>query len=275
MNCDFAWMIPIPSIRMSDLTITFLGTGTSQGVPMIGCDCTVCSSTDLRNKRTRSSIYVQSAECAFVVDTGPDFRAQCLRERVRALDAVVYTHSHTDHIMGFDDLRAFCPPDGGTLPIYAGEETMRDLERVFNFAFNGLNRFPGYVRPDPRIVDAPFQLGEIELTPLPVPHGRAKVFGYLFTRAGERLAAYLSDCKMVPEPVIEKIAGVRHLIVDALRHKLHPTHMNVTEALEVIAKVGPKQAWFTHLCHDLDHEETEAALPEGIRIAFDGMKIVV
>jgi phosphoribosyl 1,2-cyclic phosphate phosphodiesterase len=242
---------------------------------MIGCDCGVCRSSDPRDKRTRSSIYVQSAEHAFVVDTGPDFRTQCLRERVRAVDAVVYTHSHTDHIMGFDDLRAFCPPNGGTLPIYAGEETMRDLERVFHFAFNGLNYFPGYVRPEPRIVDGPFQLGELVLTPLPVLHGRAKVFGYLFTRGEERLAAYLSDCKMVPEPVIEKITGVRHLILDALRHKLHPTHMNVTEALEVIAKTGPRQAWFTHLCHDLGHEQTEATLPEGIRIAFDGLKIVV
>ncbi|MES2573137.1 MAG: MBL fold metallo-hydrolase [Verrucomicrobiota bacterium] len=260
---------------MSDFTITFLGTGTSQGVPMIGCDCAVCRSPDPRDHRTRSSIYVQSPECSFVIDTGPDFRTQCLRERVRRLDAVVYTHSHTDHIMGFDDLRAFCGPEGGTIPIYAGAETMRDLERVFHFAFNGENYFPGYVRPDPRVVEEPFMLGEIELTPLPVPHGRARVFGYLFTRRGERLAAYLSDCKEVPEPLIEKIAGVRHLIVDALRHKLHPTHMNVTEALEVIAKAAPRQAWFTHLCHDLGHAETEATLPPGIGIAFDGMKITL
>jgi phosphoribosyl 1,2-cyclic phosphate phosphodiesterase len=257
---------------MTDLSITFLGTGTSQGVPMIGCDCAVCLSTDPRDNRSRSSIYVRSPEAAWVIDTGPDFRSQCLREGVRALDAVVYTHSHTDHIMGFDDLRSFCA-SGRTLPIYAGAETMADIQRAFHFAFDGRNHFPGYVRPDPQLVDGPFFLGQTELTPLPVLHGRAKVFGYLLCRNGERLAAYLSDCKSVSESLIEKIAGVRHLIVDALRHKPHPTHMNVTEALELIEKVRPGQAWFTHLCHDLGHAQTEAALPEGVRIAFDGMQI--
>ena len=228
---------------------------------------------DPRDRRTRSSIYVETPECAWVVDTGTDFRAQCLREKVRRLDAVVLTHSHTDHIMGFDDLRPFCP-GGRALPIYASETTMHDLQRVFIFAFNGENRFPGYVNPEPHILlGEPFTLGATVLTPLPVPPGRATVFGYLFTRGGERLAAYLSDCKSVPEPVIERIRGVRHLIVDALRHKPHPTHMCVADALAVVEKVRPERAWFTHLCHDLGHAKTEAALPPGVGVAFDGMKI--
>jgi phosphoribosyl 1,2-cyclic phosphate phosphodiesterase len=259
---------------MSALTITFLGTGTSHGVPVITCGCAVCTSADPRDRRTRSSIYVETPECAWVVDTGTDFRAQCLRENIRRLDAVVFTHSHTDHIMGFDDLRPFCP-GGKPIPIYASATTMLDLERVFLFAFNGENRFPGFVHPLPHIVDAPFTLGTTELTPLPVPHGRATVFGYLLTRDGEKLAAYLSDCKSVPAPVIERISGVRHLIVDALRHKPHPTHMCVAEALAVAAQVQPAQTWFTHLSHDLGHAETEAMLPPGVRVAFDGMKIVV
>lgn len=259
---------------MSALTITFLGTGTSHGVPVITCDCAVCTSADPRDRRTRSSIYVETPECAWVVDTGTDFRTQCLRENIRRLDAVVFTHSHTDHIMGFDDLRPFCP-GGKPIPIYASAATMLDLERVFLFAFNGENRFPGYVHPWPHIVDQAFTLGATELTPLPVPHGRATVFGYLFTRDGEKLAAYLSDCKSVPEPVIERIRGVRHLIVDALRHKPHPTHMCVAEALAVAEAVRPGQTWFTHLCHDLGHAETEAMLPPGVRVAFDGMKIVI
>jgi len=259
---------------MSALTITFLGTGTSHGVPVITCGCAVCTSADPRDRRTRSSIYVETPECAWVVDTGTDFRAQCLRENIRRLDAVVFTHSHTDHIMGFDDLRPFCP-GGKPIPIYASATTMLDLERVFLFAFNGENRFPGYVHPLPHIVDAAFTLGATELTPLPVPHGRATVFGYLFTRGGEKLAAYLSDCKSVPAPVIERISGVRHLIVDALRHKAHPTHMCVTEALAVAEKVQPEHTWFTHLCHDLGHAETEVLLPPNVRIAFDGMKIMV
>lgn len=257
---------------MAALTITFLGTGTSQGVPVIGCDCRVCGSTDARDKRTRSSIYVETPEAAWVVDTGPDFRTQALRENVRRVDAVVYTHSHTDHVMGFDDLRPFCA-DGREMPVYASPETMRDLERVFVFAFNGENRWPGYMRPDPRLIAGPFTIGATELTPLPVRHGRAQVNGYLFSRDGKALAAYLSDCKEVPPAAIERMRGVPHLIVDALRHKPHPTHMNIGEALALAEKVGPAQTWFTHLCHDLMHAEIEAELPAGVRVAFDGMKI--
>jgi phosphoribosyl 1,2-cyclic phosphate phosphodiesterase len=257
---------------MGDLTITFLGTGTSQGVPVIGCDCPVCRSTDPRDNRTRSSIYVRTPECAFVVDTGPDFRTQCLREKLAHLDAVVYTHAHTDHIMGFDDLRPFFPGQR-PMPVYASPATISDLERVFLFAFSGENRFPGYLHPEARAITDTFQLGETELTPLPVPHGRATVFGYLFTRRGEKLAAYLSDCKAVPEPVIERIRGVRHLIVDALRHKPHPTHMSVDEALAVAVQVQPGRTWFTHLCHEIGHAEQEALLPENVRIAYDGLQL--
>ncbi|MDQ3624568.1 MAG: MBL fold metallo-hydrolase [Verrucomicrobiota bacterium] len=259
---------------MAELTITFLGTGTSQGVPMIGCDCRVCRSADPRDKRSRSSIYVETAQCAWVVDTGPDFRAQCLRENVRRIDAAVYTHSHADHIMGFDDLRPFC--DGGRdLPVYASAETMRDLQRVFHFAFNGQNRWPGYVRPLPRVIEGAFTLGDTLLTPLPVRHGRAEVNGYLFSRGGEALVAYLSDCKEVPETVVDQMAGVPHLIIDALRWKAHATHMNISEALELVEKVQPRQTWCTHLCHDLMHAETEPELPASVRIAYDGLKIAL
>lgn len=259
---------------MAELTITFLGTGTSQGVPVIACNCAVCASADPRDKRTRSSIYVESPELSWVIDTGTDFRAQFLREKISKLDAVVYTHSHTDHIMGFDDLRPFCHPDI-PIPIYASAHTMKDLERVFNFAFNGENLFPGYVRPEPHVVDGPFMLGATELTPLPVKHGRASVYGYLFSRNGQSLAAYLSDCKEVPDFVIERIAGVKILIIDALRRTLHPTHMNIEEALAVAGKVRPGETWFTHICHELPHEETQKSLPPGVRLAYDGLKLTI
>ena len=206
---------------------------------MIGCDCRVCTSPDPRDQRSRASIYVETPEAAWVIDTGPDFRMQALRERVRRVDAVVYTHAHTDHIMGFDDLRTFCH-GGRDLPIHASPETMGDLERVFQFAFNGQNRWPGYVRPEPHVIDGPFTLGA---------------------------------CKVVPDSGIERIRGVRHLIVDALRHQPHPTHMNVTEALALVEKVQPGQTWFTHLCHDLMHAEIEPTLPAGVRVAYDGLKI--
>ncbi len=239
---------------------------------MIGCDCAVCVSTDPRDKRMRSSVYVETPELSWIIDTGPDFRAQCLRHGVRKVDAVVYTHSHTDHIMGMDDLRPFCT-GGRSLPVYASAETMTDLQRVFEFAFNGKNRFPGYVNPDPYVVAGQFALGETQITPLPVPHGRATVFGYLLVREGVRLAAYLSDCKQVPPPIIEQIGGVRHLIVDALRRKPHPTHMNIDEALAVAEAVQPGRTWFTHLCHDLPHAVLETTLPANVRVAYDGLRL--
>jgi len=254
------------------LTITFLGTGTSQGVPMIGCGCGVCASEDPRDKRMRSSIYVTTPECAWVVDTGPEFRVQCLREKIERLDAVVYTHSHTDHMMGFDDLRPFCA-NGRDLPVYGSAETLADLKRVFSFAFTVEALVPGYVKPHPHMIDGPFHLGETLLTPLPMRHGRAMVNGYLFETEGRKLAAYLSDCKVVTDAVIERIHGVEALIIDALRHREHPTHLSVSEALEVAARVKPGETWFTHICHDLGHAITEASLPEGTRIAYDGLEL--
>jgi phosphoribosyl 1,2-cyclic phosphate phosphodiesterase len=259
---------------MADFTFTFLGTGTSQGVPVLTCDCAVCHSTDPRDCRTRASAYVETPECAWVIDTGPDFRQQALRENIRRLDAVVLTHAHTDHIMGFDDLRGFCP-GGRLLPVYGSAETLGQLQRSFAFAFDGRNRFPGYLHPDPHVVDQPFALGATGIVPLPVPHGRMTTYGYLFVRDGRRLLAYLSDCKAVPEPIRALVSGVDTLVLDALRHREHPTHMNVAEALETAAAIRPRQTLLTHLCHELGHAEIEAQLPPNVRVACDGMKVVL
>jgi len=185
---------------------------------MIGCDCDVCQSPDPRDQRLRSSIYIETPECAWVVDTGTDFRTQALRENIRRVDAVVFTHSHTDHIMGFDDLRRFSHARG-SMPIYASPETMRDLERVFQFAFNTSNPVPYYLKPEPHIIHGPFKLGETLITPLPVPHGDSMVNGYLFSRANRKLVAYLSDCSAVPDAIVDLISGVRVLIIDALRDR--------------------------------------------------------
>ena len=259
---------------MGDFTFTFLGTGTSLGIPVVTCDCAVCRSTDPRDKRTRSAAYVETPECAWVIDTGPDFRQQALRENIRRVDAVLLTHAHTDHIMGFDDLRAFCF-GGKILPVHGSSETLGQLQQSFSFAFDGQNRFPGYLHPDPRPVESAFRLGETEIVPLPLPHGRMTTYGYLFIRGGHRLLAYLNDCKAVPEAVREQIAGVDTLVLDALRRREHPTHMSVAEALETAAAIAPRQTFFTHLCHDLAHAETEATLPDNVRIATDGMKITL
>ncbi len=238
---------------------------------MIGCDCTVCRSTDPRDKRLRSSIYIETPECAFVVDTGTDFRTQALRENIRRVDAVVFTHSHTDHIMGFDDLRRFSW-QRGSMPVYASAETMADLERVFLFAFKGTNPFPGYLKPEPHVVCGPFRLGNTLITPLPVPHGNSEVNGYMFTRAGRNLVAYLSDCSAVSEHIRRKIAGVECLIIDALREKPHPTHLSVAQSLEIAHAVQPRQTYFTHIAHELA-QSYETQLPEHTHIAFDGLKL--
>jgi phosphoribosyl 1,2-cyclic phosphate phosphodiesterase len=197
---------------------------------------------------------------------------QCLRERIDRVDAAVYTHSHTDHMMGFDDLRPFCA-NGRNIPVYASAETMADLQRVFHFAFNAPAVIPGYMRAHPRLIEGPFELCGTVLTPLALKHGRAIVNGYLFECGGRKLAAYLSDCKEVPGSVIERIQGVEALIIDALRYAEHPTHLSVGEAMEVAARVKPGATWLTHICHDLGHAETEAGLPDGTRIAYDGLKL--
>jgi phosphoribosyl 1,2-cyclic phosphate phosphodiesterase len=254
-------------------TLTFLGTGTSQGVPTIGCDCAVCHSPDPRDQRLRSSIYIETPECAWVVDTGTDFRTQVLRENIRRVDAVIFTHSHTDHIMGFDDLRRFSDARG-SMPVYASADTMADLKRVFQFAFEARNPFPGYLRPVPHVIEGPFQLGDTLITPLPVPHGKLMVNGYLFSRGNEKLVAYLSDCSAVPDEIVKQMMEVKILIIDALRHKPHPTHLSVGQALEVASKAKAGRTFFTHICHELPQSD-ETKLPAGVGIAYDGLKLLL
>jgi len=254
------------------LRLTFLGTGTSVGVPMIRCDCAVCRSPDPRDNRTRASIYLETPEGCYVVDTGTDFRTQCLRENIWEVDAVLMTHAHTDHVMGFDDLRRFAVPRGGRMPVYASVETMADLQRVYEFAFKTKNPWPGYLKPEPHVVRSPFSLGETDITPLPVPHGEAVTYGYLFARAGRKLIAYLSDCSAVPDEIAHKIAGVELLVIDALREKPHPTHLSIAQALEVAQRVQPARTLFTHICHELP-QSAERDLPPNVGIAYDGLKI--
>lgn len=255
------------------LSLTFLGTGTSVGIPMIGCDCATCRSDDPRDKRLRSSIYLTSPEAAWVVDTGPDFRTQCLRENIRRVDAAVYTHPHMDHVTGFDDLRRFCIEEEAVLPIHAAPSCIAALERMYEHAFNGQNRYRGYLKPDPKPIDGPFHIGETLITPLPVKHGKVETFGYLFSRHGRKLCAYLSDMKEPLPGTIELMQGVDTLIVDALRHTPHPTHMNFDEALYFRTLVQPRFTWFTHVQCEIKHSRDEALLPGDVKIAYDGLSL--
>ena len=255
------------------LTVTVLGSGTSQGVPMIGCRCPVCLSPDPRDQRTRSSIYLAAPQGTILVDTTPDLRRQALRENLDHLDAVFFTHPHADHIMGFDDLRRFCEIQGEALPIYGSAETLSQLERIFFYAFNPKKLVPGYAHVLPHVISGPFELGGIEITPLPVPHGAVSTLGFLFSRAGRKLLAYLSDCAAVPDPVRALIHGVEVLIIDGLRDKPHPTHLTVAGAVEVAQAIAARRSYLTHLTHEKTHVDRQRDLPAGIEVAYDGLKI--
>jgi phosphoribosyl 1,2-cyclic phosphate phosphodiesterase len=256
-----------------ELHLTFLGTGTSVGIPMIGCDCATCTSTDPRDQRTRSSIYCQTPELKWVVDTGPDFRSQCLREKVRRVDAVLYTHPHMDHLTGFDELRRFTIEEDAMMPCYGRPSCLAVLERMFTYAFNGENRYRGYLKPDPRPVDGPFLLGHTEVTPLPVQHGKVETLGYLFSRAGQKLCAYISDVKVIPEETLQLMQGVDTLIIDALRFTPHYTHMGWEESLAVHETLKPRRSFFTHFQCEVMHARDEPRLPPGVRMAYDGLQI--
>lgn len=258
---------------MVQTTVTFLGTGTSHGIPVIGCDCRVCLSTDGRDKRLRTSIHLAGGGHSLMVDTTPDFRIQCLREGIRRVDAVLYTHSHVDHILGFDDLRRFCELEDKSIPVFGSAETLGNLKRVFRYAFDGSARYRNYVRPDPFTIEGPFSLGPWEITPVELPHGRMTTTGFVFGKGGSRDFAYFTDCQSLPGPAVEAARGVDTLVIDGLRHNAHSTHFTIKGAVEAARDLGARRTFLIHMCHDIGHAETEENLPPDIRLAHDGLRI--
>ncbi|MDB6077862.1 MAG: fold metallo-hydrolase [Akkermansiaceae bacterium] len=258
----------------ADFELTFLGTATSVGVPVIGCPCAVCRSADPRDKRTRSSIHLQYGGISLLIDSGPDLRQQALREGLTRLDAVIYTHSHVDHVVGFDELRAFCWFRNDPLPMHATQACMNTLQTMFPWAFIAVdNAYRGYIRPDPLIITGPFSYGDVTITPLPVVHASVETLGFLIEIPEKPKIAYLPDVKVIPDETLEILRGTDILIIDALRPLPHPTHLSVPEAVAIIGELEIGRAWLTHIGHDLGHAELEASLPDHIRVSYDGLKL--
>ena len=251
--------------------ITVLGSGTSVGVPTIGCHCAVCSSTDPRDNRLRPSILITYGGRNVLIYTTPDFRQQALRARLDRLDAVLFTHAHADHVMGLDDVRPFNYHQTAPIPIFGCPDTIAAVRRIFEYIFADRKNESHVPRLELHTLDgAPFDLFGLEFVPIPLWHGRARIYGYRFGAA-----AYLTDHSAIPEESMEKLRGLDVLFLDALRHRAHPTHTTVERALEHVAQLAPRRAFFTHICHDLPHAETESRLPDGVRLAYDGLEIAV
>ena len=255
------------------MRVTFLGTGTSHGIPRIGCDCAVCRSDDPRNNRLRASILIEHEDTSVLVDATPDFRTQALRANLRRLDAVLLTHAHADHILGLDDMRVFTERTERKMPVYGSAGTVRDVSRMFAYACTEQPAWPSMPSFDLRTVgeQEEFAIGSLRVQALPVLHGRMTVFGFVFNRQ----FAYLTDCNYVPPETMAALQGVSALVIDGLRHRPHVTHLTVAQAVAVAQETGARRAWLTHLCHDLDHATTEAALPAGVRISYDGLQVEV
>ena len=256
-------------VTCPDLTITFLGTGTSGGVPMIACDCFVCSSKDSHDKRLRSSILVQSANTTLVVDTTPDFRTQMLNARVKKLDAVLFTHPHKDHIAGLDDIKAFNYFQNKDMDVYANELTQRALKREFAYIFDE-QKYPGIPSINLHLIDeTPFAIGDIPVIPILVYHLKMPVLGFRFGNF-----TYITDANRIDKGELAKIIGSDILVLNALRKKKHISHFTLDEAIELSQQLNIPQAYFTHISHQLGlHNEINRELPPGIQLAFDGLKI--
>jgi phosphoribosyl 1,2-cyclic phosphate phosphodiesterase len=262
-----------------DGQLTFMGTGTSMGVPTLGCECAVCTSADPRDRRLRPSVLVRwrdpdgGLERVVVIDTGPDFREQALHAGLKRVDAVFYTHGHADHILGMDDLRplsfsAF--QEGGPIPLYATEETAAILKRVYCYTFSPEATYTYRAKVQLKPLGARTDIHGVAFVRVPVMHGEMEISGFRFGNT-----AYLTDVSAIPESSFALLEGLEHLVLSALRHKPHPNHSTVEQALGWARRFGARHTWLTHIAHELGHEETSRTLPENVQMAYDGLTIPV
>src|SRR5215469_8356706 len=248
--------------------LTVMGSGTSMGVPTIGCNCRVCTSTDPHDRRTRPSIMLEYAERCVLIDTTPDFREQAIREHITRLDAIVYTHAHADHILGLDDVRPLSFRTAEKIPLYAHESTARSLRSIFRYIFDADYKFGGIARVEIKTINGSLELFGARFEPIKIIHGDAEIHGFRFGSA-----AYLTDFSEIPPESMDRLRGLDILFLDALRHKPHPTHSTVANSLRLVEQLQPRRAFFTHISHDLAHEETNRSLPPHVRLAHDGLKL--
>ncbi len=252
------------------MKITFLGTGTSHGVPLVGCNCSTCTSNDPRDRRYRSAIYIQLSDLSILIDTPPELRLQLLENKIRKIDAVLFTHPHADHLMGFDDLRAINRLQKEEIYCYGNKMTINRIENIFDYIFNQIQLGGGIPEVILRKVDASFRINNTSVIPLPVKHGKLDIFGY---KIGE--LAYITDCSFIPKETFSLLSDIKVLIIDALRYRPHPTHMNIEEALEVVDRLNVDRAYFTHLSHDLKHQKVNNELPSYVQLAYDGLQLEI
>ena len=251
------------------MIVTFLGTGTSQGVPVIACDCEVCRSVDFRDKRLRCSVLIQTEGKSIVIDTGPDFRQQMLREKVKHLDAVVFTHQHKDHTAGMDDVRSFNFIQGSEIPVYARQDVMAQLKQEYEYVF-AEHKYPGVPRIEENLITIdPFLAADVQFVPIEVMHHKLSVFGY---RIGN--FTYITDANFISDSEMEKIKGSEILVLNALRKTSHISHFSLDEALEIAEKLEVSKTYLTHISHGLGkHRDVSKELPENVELAFDGLKV--
>lgn len=253
------------------IKITVLGSGTSVGVPTVGCHCAVCTSTDPRDNRLRPSILVSYDGHNVLVDTTPDFRFQALRAGIERIDAVLYTHAHADHILGLDDLRPYNFRQKERIPIYAAPETMATIQRVYQYIFDGVKKESNVPQLATHLINGEvIDLFGLEFRPVPILHGSAMIYGFRFGAA-----AYLTDHSDIPETSMQQLCNLDVLFLDALRHKPHPTHSTVDRSLKTVEALRPRRTFFTHISHDLAHERTESLLPPHVKLAYDGLELLV
>ena len=253
------------------MRVTFLGTGTSYGIPVPACTCPVCTSPDPRDKRLRTAVLVEAAGLSVLLDTPPDLRTQCLRHAIPRIDLVLLSHSHADHLFGLDDLRPYTNRMPAPLPVFASPGTARDAARIFDYLsappLPGTSLARISLRPVP---PDPFDFGPLRLTPLPVPHGRADMYGWRID-AGGRSAAFVTDCKTIPPSTLDRLRGLDLMVLDALRPEPHPTHLSLSESAAFLGKIAAKRSFVVHLCHAVSHAAADSLLPPSVHPARDGL----